>query len=133
MAAGVLDGRQQPRSRTPRFWARGWEYLETLVDTADFNTQAKAARILIVDDDPAIRRMLVSDLNEHDLRANAVDGRQGLLHAPADRESDLIVLDLRLGEDGGLDILREPRITSVVPVILDHRPWRRRNRSRLWG
>lgn len=88
------------------------------IDTAEFSAHAKAARILVVDDDPAMQRMIVGYLIEHNLRATAVGGRQGLMHALAVREPDLVVLDLHLGEDDGLDILRDLRTRSVVPVIL---------------
>lgn len=90
----------------------------TLIDAAEFTTQVKAARILIVDDDPAMQRMIVGYLVDHNLRASAVSGRKGLMHALAVREPDLVILDLHLGEDDGLEILRELRGKSVVPVIL---------------
>lgn len=88
------------------------------MNTVEFATEAKAARVLVVDDDPAMQRMVVSYLIEHNLRATAVGGRAGLMHSLAAHEPDLIVLDLQLGEDDGLEILRELRARSVVPVIL---------------
>jgi DNA-binding response OmpR family regulator len=90
----------------------------TYIDTAEFTAQSKAARVLIVDDDPAMQRMIVSYLTEHNMRASAVGGRQGLIHAMAGREPDLVIIDLHLGEDDGLEILRDLRTRSVVPVIL---------------
>jgi DNA-binding response OmpR family regulator len=81
-------------------------------------TQPKAARILVVDDDPGVQRMIVNYIADHNMRATAVSGRRGLMHALAVREPDLVILDLNLGEDDGLDLLRELRIKSVVPVIL---------------
>jgi len=88
------------------------------IDTCEITSQVKAARILVVDDDPAMQRMIVGYLNEHNLRASAVSGRQGLIHALAAREPDLVILDIHLGEDDGLDVLRELRAKSVTPVIL---------------
>jgi len=79
---------------------------------------AKTTRVLIVDDDPAMQRMIVSYLTSHNLQATAVAGRSGLMHVLAVREPDLIVLDLHLGADDGLEILRELRNKSAVPVIL---------------
>lgn len=90
----------------------------TFVDAADFTSQAKAARVLVVDDDPAMQRMIVAYLTEHNLRASAVAGRRALMHSLAVREPDLVILDLHLGEDDGLEILRELRAKSFVPVIL---------------
>jgi DNA-binding response OmpR family regulator len=94
------------------------EHKVTFIETADYMSQVKAARVLIVDDDPAIQRVLVNYLTEHGLRASCVSGRRALFHALTVREPDLVVLDLHLGEDDGLDILRELRARSVVPVIL---------------
>lgn len=90
----------------------------SFVGAAEFTTQAKAARVLIVDDDPAMQRMIVGYLCEHNLRASAVSGRQGLMHALGVREPDCVVLDLHLGDDDGFEILRQLRVKSVVPVIL---------------
>lgn len=88
------------------------------IDTSEIAFQAKAARILVVDDDPAMQRMIVSYLTEHNLRATSVSGRRGLFHALVGREPDLVILDLHLGEDDGLEVLRELRTKSVTPVIL---------------
>ena len=88
------------------------------IDTSEFAVQYKAARILVVDDDPAMQRMIVTYLTDHHINASAVSGRQGLMHALVGREPDLVILDLHLGEDDGLEILRELRVRSVVPVIL---------------
>jgi DNA-binding response OmpR family regulator len=88
------------------------------IDTTEYVSHTKSARILLVDDDPAMQRAIVGYLTEHNFRASAVSGRRGLMHTLAVREPDLIVLDLHLGEDDGLDILRELRTKSVVPVIL---------------
>jgi two-component system, OmpR family, response regulator len=75
-------------------------------------------RILVVDDDPTIQQMVVSYLQDHDMSAAAVSGREDLVRQIAAAEPDLIILDLRLGRDDGLDILREIRAQSDVPVII---------------
>jgi DNA-binding response OmpR family regulator len=89
-----------------------------MLEAFDTVTEPHAARILVVDDEPAMQRMIVNYLNEHNMRASAVSGRKGLVHTLAVREPDLVVLDLHLGEDDGLDLLRELRSKSIVPVIL---------------
>ena len=58
------------------------------VDTSEISSQVKAARVLVVDDDPAMQRMIVGYLTEHNLRATAVSGRQGLIHALVAREPE---------------------------------------------
>lgn len=89
-----------------------------MLEAFDSVTEPHAPRILVVDDEPSMQRMIVNYLNEQNMRASAVAGRKGLLHTLAVREPDLVVLDLHLGEDDGLDLLRELRGKSIVPVIL---------------
>ncbi|MGL4440782.1 MAG: response regulator [Bosea sp. (in: a-proteobacteria)] len=75
-------------------------------------------RILIVDDDGQIRQLLAGFLKEHGLDVavarDGVDMRAGV----AAGNFDLIVLDLMLPGTGGLDLCRELRRTSAVPVIM---------------
>lgn len=80
-----------------------------------------AARVLVVDDDPAMRRLVVDYLGRHGLRAAAASGRQETDRAFAADERNqpsLVVLDLQLGRDDGLDLLRALRARSDVPVII---------------
>src|SRR5882757_4822460 len=81
-------------------------------------TNARAAHILVVDDDPATRRMVTRYFEEHDFPASSAAGRQDLTRQLELGEPSLILLDLRLGQEDGLDLLREIRSTSDVPVII---------------
>ena len=75
-------------------------------------------RVLVVDDEPAIRDLVGSYLrNEGFDVVEAVDGEDALARF-AERAPDLVVLDLRLPGIGGLDVLREIRRTSSVYVIV---------------
>ena len=107
--------RRSPASKTPLFMD---DYPVAFVDRDEIGVLAGGARILVVDDDPAMRRMIVSYLNEHNLQAIAVAGRFGLMQALSGREPDLLILDLNLGDDDGMEILREMRSRSAVPIIL---------------
>jgi two-component system, OmpR family, response regulator len=75
-------------------------------------------RILIVEDDPAMRHMLQNYFEEHDLAVSWAASRQEFLRAMSAREPSLILLDVRLGQDDGFDLLREIRSRSDVPVIV---------------
>jgi two-component system OmpR family response regulator len=79
---------------------------------------AMPARILVVDDDPVMRDMIVNYLETHDMRAVAASGRDEMARHFAAGEPDLVTLDLRLEQDNGLDLLREIRTRSDVPVII---------------
>jgi DNA-binding response OmpR family regulator len=76
------------------------------------------AQVLVVDSDPTMRNMVVGYLEEHHLRAASASGRQEMLSRLATSRPSLVVLDLRAGSEGGLDLLREIRSHSNVPVIL---------------
>ena len=79
---------------------------------------AHTARILVVEDDHAIRRTVVDYLEGHNMRGLSASGRQELVRHFAAGEPDLIVLDLRLDQDDGLELLLETRSRSDVPVII---------------
>ena len=74
--------------------------------------------VLVVDDEPKIAQ-LARDYLEHAgfTVLTAGDGRTGLARAREGRP-DLIVLDLRLPDIDGLDVTRELRKDSPVPIIM---------------
>ncbi|HVM82392.1 MAG TPA: response regulator [Candidatus Binatia bacterium] len=78
----------------------------------------KAGHVLVVDDDPTIRRMVTGYFQEQDVPVGAVAGRQELHRHLAHSDPSLILLDLRLGQEDGLDLLREIRAHSDVPIII---------------
>jgi DNA-binding response OmpR family regulator len=80
--------------------------------------------IIVVDDDPTLRQMVTSYLEDHNVPATSVSNRAELNRHFEGSQPSLIILDLRLGQDDGLDLLREIRSHSDVPVIITtgHRP-----------
>ncbi len=75
-------------------------------------------RILVVDDEQAVLDLLVYNLSKaHFQVLAATDGRQALDIARRE-EPDLILLDLMLPEIDGLDVCRELRHVSRVPIIM---------------
>src|ERR1700736_1967957 len=90
-----------------------------LMDSAlKSDDDGRTYHVLVVDDDPATRRMVTSYFEEHDVSASSAAGRQDLTRHLAEGEPSLILLDLRLGREDGLDLLREIRYNSDVPVII---------------
>jgi two-component system response regulator ChvI len=76
-------------------------------------------RVLVIDDDPAVRKSFQLALEDEDLElATAESGPKGLellRHAP----TDLIVLDLKMPEVDGVETLRRIRqVTRTVPVYI---------------
>ncbi len=74
--------------------------------------------ILIVDDDPEIRRLLVDYLTRNGYEAVAArDGRE-MGQALARHAVDLVVLDLMLPDTDGLTLCRDLRAKSNLPVLM---------------
>lgn len=75
-------------------------------------------RVLIVDDDVELCRLLVERLSSEGFAMEAVhDGQHGLERALS-HEHALVILDLMLPRVGGLDVLRRLRTQSSVPVLI---------------
>jgi two-component system, OmpR family, response regulator len=78
----------------------------------------RAGYILVVDDDPAMRRMITSYFEENDVPTSAVSDGYELNRHFAGTHPSVIILDLRLGQEDGLDLLRQIRSHSDVPIII---------------
>lgn len=75
-------------------------------------------RILIVDDDVELCRLLIERLSTEGFVIEAVhDGQHGLERALS-REHALVILDLMLPGMSGLDVLRRVRAQSSVPLLI---------------
>jgi len=88
------------------------------------NMLADVGHIIVVDDDSTLRQMVIKYLEEHNVPSRAASNRAELHRHLEGAQPSLIILDLRLGQDDGLDMLREIRAQSDVPVIITtgHRP-----------
>lgn len=74
--------------------------------------------VLVVDDEPRIAELAGDYLRQASFRVvQASDGRTAL-DSFRQYQPDLIVLDLGLPELDGLDVIREIRTTSEVPIII---------------
>jgi two-component system, OmpR family, response regulator len=81
-------------------------------------TTNRSTRVLVVDDDPSMKHMLVNYLEQRDMRVIATSLKQEVIRQFAVDEPSVVILDLRLGQEDGLDLLREIRARSDVPVII---------------
>lgn len=75
-------------------------------------------RILIVDDDPEIRRLLVAYLERNGVDAIAAGNGREMWHALDRHAIDLVVLDLMLPDADGLTLCRDLRAKSNLPVLM---------------
>lgn len=84
----------------------------------DNPTSAPPARVLVVDDEPQIRRFLDISLRAQGYQvALAANGEEGLT-ALAVQGADLVILDIGLPGKDGHEVLKELRHWSQVPVIM---------------
>jgi two-component system, OmpR family, response regulator len=74
--------------------------------------------VLVVEDDPALQRMILNYFAENNIRTLVASNRQEMVDQLGRTKVNLVVLDLRLGLEDGLDLLREVRLNSDVPVII---------------
>ncbi|HKA91468.1 MAG TPA: response regulator transcription factor [Haliangiales bacterium] len=73
---------------------------------------------LLVEDDPRIAELTSTYLQRHGIVVTSVaDGRRGLREALHGR-FDVVLLDLTLPDRDGLDVCRELRAASSVPIIV---------------
>ena len=81
----------------------------------------EAARILIVDDDPELRELLADNLAEYGFFSHAVENGQAMFAELEKGGYDLILLDIMLPGDDGLDLCRRLRIPGAphagLPII----------------
>jgi two-component system, OmpR family, response regulator len=85
---------------------------------------AEVGHVVVVDDDPSLRQMVTRYLEDHNVPTKSASNRTELNRHLEGTQPCLIILDLRLGQDDGLDLLREIRSRSDVPIIITtgHRP-----------
>ena len=74
-------------------------------------------RILVVDDDPEVRTLLGRALGAEGFEVDVAADGDGARKAIALSPPDLVVLDLGLGTEDGLDVLADLRKSRDVPVI----------------
>lgn len=81
-------------------------------------SQASGARILVVDDEPAILRTIRVNLRRHDFAVQTVESGREALAAFESFRPDVILLDLGLPDLDGLDIIRTIRQRSATPIVV---------------
>jgi two-component system KDP operon response regulator KdpE len=75
-------------------------------------------RVLVVDDERPIRRLLHTSLTAEGYEVIEAESAAQALVAAAREKPDLVLLDLGLPDQDGLDVLRQLREWSKVPVIV---------------
>jgi two-component system, OmpR family, KDP operon response regulator KdpE len=79
---------------------------------------ARPLAVLVVDDEPPIRRFLRSSLRAADYHVVEAEDAAGARRALAAEKPDLVILDLGLPDTSGLELIAEIRRHSAVPIIV---------------
>jgi two-component system, OmpR family, KDP operon response regulator KdpE len=77
-----------------------------------------AYTVLVVDDEPPIRRFLRTSLTAAGYRVAETEDASGAVRLLADEKPDLLILDLGLPDRSGLELIAEIRKTSAVPIVV---------------
>jgi DNA-binding response OmpR family regulator len=81
-------------------------------------TQGAARRVLLVDDEPSIQKMLVHALERESFEVRAVGDGEEALEAFTSFEPHMIILDIMLPKLDGTEVCRRIRTNSDVPIIM---------------
>jgi two-component system KDP operon response regulator KdpE len=74
--------------------------------------------IIVIEDDPPIRRFLRTGLSTQDFTVFEADtGKQGIIEAGV-RKPDLVILDLGLPDMDGVEVIKAIRAWSTIPIII---------------
>lgn len=74
--------------------------------------------ILVVDDDPDMRRMICKALAREGFRSEEAGNGAQMRESLANRSIDLVILDLMLPDEDGFSLARSIRSESSLPIIM---------------
>jgi DNA-binding response OmpR family regulator len=77
-----------------------------------------APHVLAVDDDPSVRQLIADYLTDNDVRITTLASGREIADVMARETIDLVILDLRLPGEDGMQIARKLREESDLPIIM---------------
>lgn len=84
----------------------------------DLPPPGAAPHVLVVDDDPTIRQLLIDFLGDYDYKVSAVASGAEMTEVLTRTAIDLLVLDVRLPDEDGIQIARRLREQSDLAIIV---------------
>ena len=79
---------------------------------------ARTPRVVVVDDEPELRKILSDYLGRHGFSVRAVAGGDELDASLATEDADLLIVDIAMPDEDGLSITRRIRARSNVPILM---------------
>ncbi len=86
--------------------------------THSMETMPAPVHVLAIDDDPSIRQMIADYLTDNDIQVTSVGSGKEIADVMARNTIDLLILDLKLPGEDGMQIARNLRAESDVPIIM---------------
>jgi PleD family two-component response regulator len=86
---------------------------QSAIESRSGGMPGEVGHILVVNDDAMVRQTITNYLEEHNVPAASVSSRHDLGRHLEKAHPSLILLDLRLGQEDGLDVLKEIRSHSA--------------------
>jgi two-component system, OmpR family, KDP operon response regulator KdpE len=81
-------------------------------------SERRGARILIADDEPAIRRAVQTNLARHGFQISTAENGREAIERAASFRPDLVLLDLGLPDVDGLEVIRTLRERGSTPIVV---------------
>src|SRR5438552_7858253 len=83
-----------------------------------FEASREPVHVLAVDDDPSVRQLIADYLTDNDIEVTVVASGKEIAAVMARQTIDLVLLDLKLPGEDGMQIARTLRAESDVPIII---------------
>lgn len=95
--------------------------LKERIDQSTHQSMPNVNTVLIVDDDPSIRGLLVQELGEAGYQIQEAENGKEALEKIRQQKPDLVLLDVMMPEMNGFDvaaILKNDPVTMDIPIII---------------
>jgi two-component system OmpR family response regulator len=115
--AVAASGSRSAAATSERFWGRGAD-IQTPHGFRRHNEGMTAPRILVVDDEPNIRDLLITSLRFAGFQVRAVSNGAQTISAVLEEEPDLIILDVMLPDMNGFSVTKRLRGAGYTAPIL---------------
>jgi two-component system, OmpR family, response regulator len=88
------------------------------VDTSTNSSPPEVAHVLVVDDDRDLCNLVSEYLGQNEIRVTAVASGKQMMEVIGREAIDLLLLDLRLPGEDGMQLARTVRATSKMPIVI---------------
>jgi two-component system KDP operon response regulator KdpE len=79
---------------------------------------ARKPVIILIEDNPSIRRVLRTELSSRGFEVHEADTGQSGMSTVENRKADLVILEMGLPDIGGLVVVKRLRAWTTMPIIV---------------